>query len=157
MLFGQELENSTRRRSGVVNENIDAPQRRVSILDKILSIDRLGQISWYGDDSAVCLARNLGRRCFQRLLAARADCDIDTLASQGKSDRLADSSARSGDECRLPVHLKIHEVSRRFCVTPSPAAFGEGASRGNGSTSSTRPTPTDTPGLAAIYRPLPAT
>ena len=37
------------------------------------------------------------------------------------------------------------------------AAFGEGASRGNGSTSSTRPTSTDTPRLAAIYRPLPAT
>src|SRR5208282_6474636 len=45
MLFGQELENPTRRRSGVVNENIDAPKPGVSILDKSLGIGGLGQIS----------------------------------------------------------------------------------------------------------------
>ena len=94
MLFGQELENSTGRRSGVVHQNIDAPKRYVSFLDKRLGIGGLRQISRYGDDFAVCLARNLGRRCFQRLPATRADCDIDTLASQGKGDRLADTGAR---------------------------------------------------------------
>jgi hypothetical protein len=97
MLLGQELENSTGRRSGVVNQNIDAPKRSVSLLDKSLSIGRLGQISPYGDDFAVCLARNLGRRCFQRLPTA-----CDTLAGQCKGYRLADTGARSGDECRLP-------------------------------------------------------
>jgi hypothetical protein len=112
MLFGQELENSTGRRSGVVNQNIDTPERGVSFLDKTLSIGGLRQISRYGDDFAVCLARNLGRRCFQRPLATRANCDIDTLASQGKGYGLANTGARSGDECRLPVHLEIHEDSR---------------------------------------------
>jgi hypothetical protein len=68
MLLGPELENSTGRRSGVVNENIDAPKRYVSLLGKSLSIGRLGQISRYGDNFAVCLARNLRRRCFQLLL-----------------------------------------------------------------------------------------
>jgi len=68
MLFGQELENSTRRRSGVVDKNVDAPKRGVSFLDKSLGIGRLGQISRYGDNFAVCIARNLGRRCFQLLL-----------------------------------------------------------------------------------------
>ena len=86
----------------------------VSLLDKSLGVGGLRQISRYGDDFAVCLARNLGRRCFQRLPATRADCDIDTLASQGKGDRLADTDARSGDECRLAVHLEIHAASRRL-------------------------------------------
>src|SRR5216684_1648123 len=72
MLFGQVVENAAGRRSGVVHQNIDAPKRGVSLLDKSLSIGRLGQISRYGDDFAVCLARNLGRRCFQRPLATRA-------------------------------------------------------------------------------------
>src|SRR5712671_5361471 len=111
MLLSQELENSTGRRSGVVNQNIDAPKRSVSLLDKSLSIGRLCQISRYGDDFVVCLARNLGRRCFQRLPTACADCDIDTLAGQCKGYRLADTGARSGDECRLPVHLEIHADS----------------------------------------------
>jgi hypothetical protein len=56
MLFGQELENSTRRRSGVVDKNVDAPKRGVSFLDKSLGIGRLSQISRYDDDFAVCLA-----------------------------------------------------------------------------------------------------
>ena len=77
-------------------------------------IIRLGQISRYRDDFAVCLARNLARRCFQRLLATRADCDIDTLASQSERYSLADPGARSGDERRLPVHLEIHEDSPRL-------------------------------------------
>jgi hypothetical protein len=114
MLFGQELENSTGRRSGVVNQNIDAPQRGVSVLDKSLSIGRLGQISRYGDDFPVCLARNLGRRCFQRPPTTRANCDIDTFASQRECGRLPDTGARPRDECGLPVHLEIHEDSRRL-------------------------------------------
>ena len=57
-------------------------------LDKSLGIGRLSQISLYGDDFAICLARNLRRRCLERFLATRADRDIDTLASQGKGDRL---------------------------------------------------------------------
>src|SRR6516164_8745835 len=114
MLFGQELENSTGCRSSVINQNIDAPKGGVSLLDKSLGISRACQISRYRDDLAVCFARNLARRCFQRLFTARADCDIDTLASQRKGDRLADPGARSGDECRLPGHLEIHEDSRRL-------------------------------------------
>ena len=57
----------------------------MSFLDKSLSIRRLGQISRYGDDFAVCLACNLRHRCLERLLATRADRHIDTLASQGKA------------------------------------------------------------------------
>src|ERR1700747_2996784 len=114
MLFGQELENATGRRSGVVHQNIDAPKRVVSLLDKSLGVGGLRQISRYGDDFAVCLACNLGRRGFQRLPATRPDCDIDTLASQRKGDRLADAGARSGDERRLAVHVEIHEDSRRL-------------------------------------------
>ena len=114
MLFGQEVENPTGRRSRVVDQNIDAPQRRVCFLDKSLGIGRLSQIGRYGDDFAVCLARNLRRRCLERLLATRADRDIDTLASQGKGDRLANPGAPSDDECRLPVHLEIHEASLRL-------------------------------------------
>ena len=114
MLFGQILENATGRRSRVVDQNIDAPKRRVSLLDKSRRIGRLCQISRYGDDFAVCLARNLGCRFFQRLLATRADCDIDPLASQGKGDRLADTGARPGYECRLAVHLEIHADYRRL-------------------------------------------
>src|SRR6266436_2178462 len=114
MLFGQVVENAAGRRSGVVNQNIDARKRGVSLPDKSLRIGRLGQISRYGDDFAVCLARDLPPRCFQWLLATCADCHIDTLASQGKGYRLADTGARSGDECRLPVHLEIHEDSLRL-------------------------------------------
>jgi hypothetical protein len=73
----------------------------VRFLDKSLGIGRLGQISRYRDDFAVCLARNLRRRCLERPLATRADRDIDTLASQGEGDRLANPGAPAGDECRL--------------------------------------------------------
>src|SRR6516225_11216615 len=111
MLFGQKIENSTGCRSRVVHQNIDAPQRGVCFLDKNLGFGRLSQISRYGDDFAVCLARNLRRRCLERLLATRADRDIDTLASQGEGDRLANPGASAGDQCRLPVHLEIHEAS----------------------------------------------
>jgi hypothetical protein len=62
MLFGQELENATGRRPGVVNQDIEAPKRGVSLLYKSLGIGRLGQISRDGDDFAVGLARNLRRR-----------------------------------------------------------------------------------------------
>ena len=88
MLFGQKIENSTGCRSRVVHQNINAAERDVCFLDKSLGIGRLSQISRYGDDFAICLARNLRRRCLERLLATRADRDIDTLASQGKGDRL---------------------------------------------------------------------
>src|SRR6516164_11017560 len=114
MLFGKKIENSSGCRSRVVHQNIDAPQRGVRVLDKSLGIGWLSQISRYGDDFAVCLACNLRRRCLERLLAARADRDIDTLASQGKGDRLANPNASAGDECRLPVHLEIHEASLRL-------------------------------------------
>jgi hypothetical protein len=100
MLFGQKIENSAGCRSRVVHQNIDAPKCGVRVLDKRLGIGRLSQISRDGDDFAVCLARNLRRRYLERLPATRADRDIDTLASQGKGDRLANpgtpaSSARS--------------------------------------------------------------
>jgi len=88
-----------------------APERIVRFLDKSLGIRRLGQISRYEEDLAVCLARRLTRRCLERLLATRSDRDIDALARQGKGDRLADPGAPAGDECRLPAHLKIHEDS----------------------------------------------
>jgi len=101
MLLNQKLENSTGCRPGVVDENIDAAQRGVSLIDKGLRIGRLRQISRYGNYFAVGLARNLRRRCLQRLRATRADRDIDTLPSQGKGDRLADAGTRSGDECLL--------------------------------------------------------
>jgi hypothetical protein len=86
----------------------------VSFLDKSLSIRRLGQISRYGDDFAVCLARNMQRRCFERFWATRADCDVDTLPSQRKGYRLADPGAPSGDKRRFPVHLEIHQDSGRL-------------------------------------------
>src|SRR5271157_5454548 len=60
------------------------------------------------------IATILRRRCLERLLATRADRDIDTLASQGKGDRLANPGAPAGDECRLPVHLEIHKDSLRL-------------------------------------------
>jgi hypothetical protein len=113
MLLGQKIENSAGCQACVVYQNIDAPQRSVRFFDKSLGIGRLGQISRYGDDFTVCLARNLRRRCFERLLAAGADRDIDTLASQGKGDPLANPGAPAGDECSLPVHPEIHEGSIR--------------------------------------------
>ena len=71
--------------ASVVHQNINAPQCGVRVLDKSLGIGWLSQISRYGDDFAVCLACNLRRRCLERLLAARADRDIDTLASRAKA------------------------------------------------------------------------
>ena len=103
MLFGQELDYSAGRRSGVVDQNIEASKGAVGLLDKSFRIGRLGQISRYGDDFAVCRARNLGRCCLERFLATRADCNIDTFASQGECDRLADTGAPSRNECGLPL------------------------------------------------------
>src|SRR5271155_5425764 len=86
----------------------------MSFLDKGLGIGRLGQMGRYCDDFAACLARNLRRRRFERLLATCADCDVGTLPSQGKGYRLADTGARSGDKRRFPIHLEIHDDSRRL-------------------------------------------
>ena len=102
MLFGQKIENSAGCRSRVVHQNIDAPKCGVPILDKSLGIGRLCQISRYRDDFAVGLARNLRRRCCEGLLATCANRDIDTLASQGKGDRLTNPCASAGDECVFP-------------------------------------------------------
>ena len=67
MFFGEELKNAARRRSRIVDQNIDAPEPGVRAIDKSLSIGRLRQISRYRQDFVVRLARNLGRRRFQRL------------------------------------------------------------------------------------------
>src|SRR5215831_17839296 len=107
MLFGQKREHSAGCRSRVVHQNIDAPES----IDKSLGIGWLGQIRRYGDNFAVCLARNLRRRCLERRFATRADRDIDTLASQAEGDRLANPSTPARDECRLPVQSEIHEDS----------------------------------------------
>ena len=72
------------------------------VLDKRLGISRLTQIGWHVDHFAVCLACNLRHHCFERLLAMRADRHIDTLASQGKGDRLTNPCASAGDECVFP-------------------------------------------------------
>jgi len=74
MLFGQELDNATGRRSGVVDQNIDPTERGVRLFDKGLGIVGLGQIRGYWYDFAVCLARNLGRRLCQLCLAPSSDC-----------------------------------------------------------------------------------
>jgi hypothetical protein len=86
MLFGEKIANSAGCRSGVVHQNINVPSAVSASLTKH---GRLSQISRYRDDFAVCLASNLRGRCPERLLATRADRDIDTLASQVKGDRLA--------------------------------------------------------------------
>ena len=60
-------------------------------------IVRLGQISRYGDDLAICLARNLGRCCFQRLPATRTDRNTPSVVAcpQNRASRSA-RACRSG-------------------------------------------------------------
>ena len=124
MLFGQEVENPTGRRSRVVDQNIDMPQRSVRLLDKSLGIGRLGQISRDRDDFAVCLAGNLRRRCLERLLAAGADRDIDTLAGQGKAIALPIPALP-------PVTSAVFPFIRRSMKVPSGQTRSSPANGGN--------------------------
>ncbi len=64
--------------------------RKTPSLFKGRRIVRLGQISRYGDDLAICLARNLGRCCFQRLPATRADRNTPSVVAcrQNRASRV---------------------------------------------------------------------
>jgi len=64
--------------------------RKTPSLFKDRRIVRLGQISRYGDDLAICLARNLGRCCFQRLPATRADRNTPSVVAcpQNRASRV---------------------------------------------------------------------
>ena len=138
MLLGQKIENSAGCRACVVYQNIDVPQRGVRLLDKRLGVGRLGQISRYGDDFTVCLARNLRRRCLERLLAAGADRDIDTLAGQGKAIALPIPALP-------PVTSAVFPFIRRSMKVPSgqtqraPIRFSAGGPRRQAAETKSRP------------------
>jgi len=70
----------------------------MGFFDKILGIDRFGQVSRDRDN---LLAGFLGDLCsgrLQRLFAPRADRDIDAFAREAECDRLANALASARDE-----------------------------------------------------------
>ena len=97
------LDHAAGGRAGVVDHDVDAAERLVALLDEVLGIGVLAQIGGDGDDLAAGRLRDLLGGGFERLLAARADGDVDALLRQRQGDAFADAFAAAGHQRRLAV------------------------------------------------------
>src|SRR5499426_1516977 len=102
------LEHAAGRGAGIVDHDIDAAERLVGLRDEILGVGVFAEIGRDRHDPAVGFPRDLGRRLFERLLAPRADGDIDAFSRQGAGDAFADARAAAGDQRRLALEFKVH-------------------------------------------------
>ena len=104
------LDHAAGRGARIVDHDVDAAERLVALLDEALGVGVLGEIGDDRDDLAVGRLGDLGRRLLERLLAARADRDIDAFLRQHERDALADALAAAGHQRGLALKLKVHRT-----------------------------------------------
>ena len=73
-----------------------------------LRIGILAQVGGDGDDLAAGRLRNLLGGGFERLLAARADGDVNAFLRQRQCNALADALAAAGHQRRLALKFQVH-------------------------------------------------
>ena len=103
VVLGQMLDHAAGRGAGIVDHNVDPAERLVTLLDEGPGVGILSQVGGDRHDLAAGGLRYLLGGGFQRLLAARADGDVDPFLGQCQSDALADAFAAARHERRLAV------------------------------------------------------
>jgi hypothetical protein len=94
--------------AGIVDHDVDAPERLRALLDEILGIGVLGEIGRDRDDLAVGFPGDLGGRRLEHVLAPRAHRDVDAFLGERARNALADPLAAAGHQRRLAIELKVH-------------------------------------------------
>jgi hypothetical protein len=102
MLLGEIFHRAAGRGAGVVDEDVDPPQRRVRLFDETLRVGRFGEVGRDRDDLAVGGTGDLGGGCLQRFLAACADRNIDTFMRQREAIALPMPSLAPVTSAALP-------------------------------------------------------
>ena len=102
------LDHAAGGRACIVDHDVDAAERLVGGVDKVLGVGIFPQIGGNRDDLAAGFLRYLFRRGLERLLAARADRDIDAFLGQQKRIALADAFAAAGHQRGLAFEFQVH-------------------------------------------------
>ena len=109
VVLGQMLDHAAGRRAGIVDHDVDAAERLVTLLDEGSWRRRpCARSAGIGTILRPVARGDLLGGGFQRLLAARADGDIDAFLGQRYRDAFADAFAAAGHQRRLAVKLEIH-------------------------------------------------
>ena len=95
-------------RARVVDENIDAAERRTSGVNHLRDAVRARSIARRGYDLAVGGRTDLVRCAAQTTGIARNEGDVAALARQLLGNRAADTQAGAGDERALAVKMQVH-------------------------------------------------
>src|SRR5262249_51491149 len=137
--LGQMLEHAAGRGAGIVDHDVDAAERLVGLGDEILGIGVFAEIGGDRHDPAVGFPRDLGRCLLERLLAPRADGNIDAFLRQRAGDAFADTGAAARDQRGLAVKLEVHvgllvrsapegSAQADLCASQRPASAAEKSS-----------------------------
>ena len=110
IVFGQVLDDAAGRRAGIVDHDVDAAERLVTLLDEILGVGVLAQVGGNGNDLAIGNARDVLGGGLERLLATCADGDVDAFLRQRQRDALADAFAAARHQSRLALQFEVHSV-----------------------------------------------
>src|SRR5947209_2107133 len=102
------FDDTARGRARIVDHDVDAAERLGALLDEAPGVGVLPQIGRNSHDLAAGFLRNFCRRGLERLLAPRADRDVDAFLRQHPCDALADAFATAGDERGLALELEVH-------------------------------------------------
>ena len=121
------LDHAAGRRAGIVDHDVDAAERLDALRDEIPGVGVFAQIGRDGDDLAPGCLGDLLRGGLERLLAARADGDVDAFLGQRQRDALADAFAAAGDQRGLAFELEVHrnapfEILYGLCASQRPAS-----------------------------------
>src|SRR5262245_58741031 len=133
------LEHAAGRGAGIVDHDVDAAERPVGLRHEILGIGVFAEIGGDRQDPAVGLPRDLGRRLLERLLAPRADGNVDAFLRQRAGDAFADARAAARDQRSLAVKLKVHvgllvrsapegSAQADLCASQRPGSAAENSS-----------------------------
>ena len=127
VVLGQMLDHAAGRGAGIVDHDVDAAERLVGLLDEVLGVVVLAQIGGDRHDLAAGRLGDLLRGGFERLLAPRADRDVDAFLGERERDALADAFAAAGDQRGLALELEVHfrrslAYMYSACVTASGRA-----------------------------------
>ena len=102
------LEHAAGRGAGIVDHDVDPAERLVRLRDEGFGIGILAEVGGDRHDPAIRFACDLGRRLLERLLASRADRNVDAFPCKRASNAFADADAAAGHQRRFAVELKVH-------------------------------------------------
>jgi hypothetical protein len=99
LLVGHVVDDSVPGVAGVVDEDVDLPERVDGLLHDVVAGAGLGQVARHGDG----LAADLRRRLLGDVAVDVVDRDLGALGGEELRRRAADAAGRPGDDRRLAV------------------------------------------------------